>query len=309
MSGLAAACAYVDQTCTTRLPPRVYLRLHKRIRDYDPASFKTKFGFNQDHAASLLSCLFPDIEFLRCQNRSVFHIEEAFLIMLYRMTKNRMFTDIQEEFGIEYTQLCRIFNSTIEEIVARHHHLLSDNLAFYVTRLPMYNQAIRNKLGDHMIPCAIDTSLFVDGKSLEIARPGGNFNQRLVYNGHHRVHSLQFVAISAPDGMIVDFYGPVAGRHHDQDVLNESEFDMRFQESQLLELVKYKAYGDKGYISNGYIHGSHKNYEGAPLPPLLLAENNLMHSIRVAVEWTFNTISQKMVYLLGITFLHILDVC
>jgi hypothetical protein len=53
-------------------------------------------------------------------------MEEAFLIMLYRM-KNRTLSDMEEEFGIDYTVICRVFNTTIEDLVARHNHLLNDN--------------------------------------------------------------------------------------------------------------------------------------------------------------------------------------
>ena len=60
---------------------------------------------------------------------------------------------------------------------------------------------------------AADTALFLDGTSLQIARPSGpHLNQRNMYNGHHKVHCLQFQAVVAPNGRIVDFFGPIAGR-------------------------------------------------------------------------------------------------
>ncbi len=41
-------------------------------------------------------------------------IEEGCLILIYRLTTHRKFTDVETEFGIDYTQLCRIFNTMIE---------------------------------------------------------------------------------------------------------------------------------------------------------------------------------------------------
>jgi hypothetical protein len=140
----------------------------------------------------------------------------------------------------------------------------------------------------------LDTALFLDGKSLQIARPGG-INQALVYNGHHRVHCLQFVGVSAPDGMIVDFYGPVAGARHDQFVINESQFNQRFAASQHGNQRQFKAYCDKAYINQSHIHAARRNFAGAPLTEFELNENGVMASLRIAVEWAFNVISQHMV--------------
>ena len=39
-----------------------------------------------------------------------------------------------------------------------------------------------------------------------IARPGTN--QRILYNGHKRVHSLKFQAVAIPNGLIAHFSGP-----------------------------------------------------------------------------------------------------
>lgn len=40
-----------------------------------------------------------------------------------------------------------------------------------------------------------------------ICRPGRN--QRHVYNGHKRVHALKYQSVVAPNGLIVNMFGPV----------------------------------------------------------------------------------------------------
>ena len=40
-----------------------------------------------------------------------------------------------------------------------------------------------------------------------ISRPGKD--QRLVYNGHKRVHALKFQSVSLPNGIIANLFGPV----------------------------------------------------------------------------------------------------
>ena len=48
---------------------------------------------------------------------------------------------------------------------------------------------------------------FIDGPVRPIARPGEN--QRVVCNGHKRVHALKFQSIALPNGMIANMFGPV----------------------------------------------------------------------------------------------------
>ena len=48
---------------------------------------------------------------------------------------------------------------------------------------------------------------FVDGTVRPICRLGEN--QRMVYNGHKRVHALKFQAVAVPNGLIGQLFGPV----------------------------------------------------------------------------------------------------
>ena len=48
---------------------------------------------------------------------------------------------------------------------------------------------------------------FIDGTVRPICRPGKN--QRLVYNGHKRVHALKFQSVTLPSGIIAQIFGPV----------------------------------------------------------------------------------------------------
>lgn len=47
---------------------------------------------------------------------------------------------------------------------------------------------------------------FIDGTVRPIARP--IVNQNVVYNGHKRVHSLEFQSLTLPNGLIANLYGP-----------------------------------------------------------------------------------------------------
>ena len=61
---------------------------------------------------------------------------------------------------------------------------------------------------------------FVDGTVRPIARP--DENQRVVYNGHKRVHALKIQSFVTPNGLIANLSGPFEGRRHDAGMLHES---------------------------------------------------------------------------------------
>ena len=58
---------------------------------------------------------------------------------------------------------------------------------------------------------------FVDGTVRPICRPSEL--QRVVYNGHKRVHALKFQSIAAPNSLVANLFGPIEGRRHDSEML------------------------------------------------------------------------------------------
>ena len=150
------------------------------------------------------------------------------------MASYERLSDLQEHFGIEYSQLSRICTATINTTVEKNFRLVFRNLDFFQPRFAMYNAAIRNRIGEDLPGAALDTALFTDGKSPQVSRPGGpDINQARVYNGHHRVHCLQFQGTSAPDGMIVDFFGPLPGARHDQHMHDASQINEMMAAAQI----------------------------------------------------------------------------
>ena len=61
---------------------------------------------------------------------------------------------------------------------------------------------------------------FVDGTVRPTCRPGQM--QRVVYNWHKRVHALTFQALTTPNGLVANLFGPVEGRRHDSGMLRDS---------------------------------------------------------------------------------------
>ena len=61
---------------------------------------------------------------------------------------------------------------------------------------------------------------FVDGTVRRISMPG--HDQRIMYNGHKRVHAIKFQSVAAPNGLVANLYGPVERRRHDSGMLADS---------------------------------------------------------------------------------------
>ena len=100
-------------------------------------------------------------------------------------------------------ELSMISNTVLNYIYDNHHPRLRDwNRTFLsVAKLEEYAQAISDR-GAALKNCFC---FIIDGRVM--CRP--DKNQREVYNGHKKVHGLQFQSVSLPNGMISNLYGPV----------------------------------------------------------------------------------------------------
>ena len=68
--------------------------------------------------------------------------------------------------------------------------------------LQTYADAIHNR------GAPLDNCLgFIDGTVRPICRP--KQDQRMVYNGHKRIHALKFQSLALPNGLIGHLYGPL----------------------------------------------------------------------------------------------------
>ena len=127
---------------------------------------------------------------------------------------------------------------------------------------------------------------FIDGTVRPISRPGRN--QRVMYNGHKKVHSIKFQSIAAPNGLIANLYGPVEGKRHDSAMLAKSQV--------LNQLQRFSfnphgdilcVYGDPAYPLRPQLQCP---FRGARLTNIQNAWNKSMSQVRVSVEWLFGDV-------------------
>ena len=146
--------------------------------------------------------------------------------------------------------------------------LSPDDLETFVNATFQAGGALRNCFG------------FVDGTVRPVSRPGKN--QRVMYNGHKKVHAIKFQFVAVPNGLVANLYGPVEGKRHDSPMLAES--------SLYNQLVLYSRarngdplclYGDPAYPHRPQLQSP---FKGARLTQKEMDWNSAMSSVRVSVE-------------------------
>ncbi|CAN0145299.1 unnamed protein product, partial [Ectocarpus sp. 8 AP-2014] len=226
---------------------------------------------------------------VRLENGSTFRGEEAFLLLLMRMRYPGRLADLERYFGREYSQLSRLFRWATDFLFEMHSHRVMDNLEFWGPHLRGFARAVYRR-GRAFGLTYDDICGFIDGTLRRFCRPGGHDDiQREVYDGHHRDHGLAYQAIMAPNGMLMDAWGPVSGRRHDSYLLRVSEFNPRLAAVQDPEGPLMKVYGDAAYplLSHG-----RRGFKGPNLTDAQRAFNQANSKMRISVEWGFGKVIQ-----------------
>jgi hypothetical protein len=178
----------------------------------------------------------------------------AFLFMLYRVKNREKLTLSQELWGYQYSVLSRVFRAAEKYLVDTHGHLLED-LAFFVPSFAIYNTVIQRRITknrDVVPPEGRRCVGFLDRTSVGIARPEGDWaHQQLYWNKKSKMHCLAYQSLIAPDGMIMHFWGPIAGRHNDNLLLGNSDINRLMMDAQdaFGILQYYWCYTDRGYAN------------------------------------------------------------
>ena len=139
-----------------------------------------------------------------CSQRSVVSGMEGLCILLRRLAYPCRYSDIIPRFGLPVTVLSMVCNDVLDFVYETHGHRITQwnptvlspaDLQIYSDAVAAKGAALQNCFG------------FIDGTVRPICRPGEQ--QRILYNGHKRLHSLKFQAIALPNGLIGNLYGPV----------------------------------------------------------------------------------------------------
>jgi len=242
------------------------------------------FRFKRDEIVRLTNCLqIPEV-IITTMGRYKFLAVEAMCLVLRRLTWSCRWRDLLPMFGRSEGALSAVFTDVTGFLVTKWKQILYFDSGRIFPLLVQFAGAI------HAAGSPLDNCWgFVDGTLRPCARPSRH--QRVVYNGHKRVHGLKYQGIITPDGLFSHFFGPYEGRRHDITVLRESKVEEITTEARNLG---YYVYGDPAYRSrNGFI----SPYDSAALTPDQQTFNQKMSSVRVAVEWGFGIILNQWRFL------------
>jgi hypothetical protein len=216
----------------------------------------------------------------------------AFLFMLYRVKNGEKLTLSQDLWGYQYSVLSRIYRAAEMYLVDTHGHLLED-LAFFVPSFEVYNTVIQRRITknrDVVPPEGRRCVGFLDRTSVGIARPDGDWaHQQLYWNKKSKMHCLAYQSLIGPDGMIMHFWGPMAGRHNDNLLLGNSDINQLMMDAQTAFgiLIFYWCYTDRGYANFQCVRAAHHGL-GVTLQQNVY--NAIMTAVRVTVEWGFGKV-------------------
>ena len=106
--------------------------------------------------------------------------------------------------------------------------------------------------------------------------------QRAFYQRRGRIHGLNWLISSAPDGMIMFAWGPTSARRHDAMVYHKSGLNPAMRDLQVGNVEQYCVFGDSAYP---FLSHTTKNMPHRPA-----GEHYAYNSVREVVEWDWRDI-------------------
>ena len=169
----------------------------------DETECKAEFRFTKSEIPRLAEALdIPGTFF--CHQGTTAPGIEGLCLVLRRLTYPCRYSDLIPRFGRPVPELSMIYNIVLDYIYNTHGHRISqwNHTILDPVSLERYAEAVYDK------GAALDNCIgFIDGTVRPICRPGEL--QRVVYNGHKRVHALKFQSFTLPNGMTANMYGPL----------------------------------------------------------------------------------------------------
>ena len=216
-------------------------------------------------------------------NRLNVDATEAICILLKHVAYPCRYLDMVPRFARPVPEICAICNTVMSK--------LYEQWSFLITSFDreLLSPANRQKYADpiHAKGAPITNSWgFMDGTVRAISRP--NRNQRVLYNGHKRVHAIKFQSVATPDGLVTFLHGPFEGRRHDSGMLRECGLLHLLDEHSFSPNGDILCiYGDPAYPLCPHLQAPFRN---AALTEEQQTWNQRMSSTRVSVEWLFGDI-------------------
>ena len=208
--------------------------------------------------------------------------QEAFLIMLYRSTSGSDLKKIGQIFHIHPPVLTDICLACYERVLPVAERLFGsfDSLAQDPVRMQRYKDAITAKCGYG----ELGMFMFIDGTFDEIFRP--TRGQQACYSKHKKSHGLTYMGCRAPDGLCVNFFGPIEGRHHDAFVTQTMNMVQQLQRLSRILQILCAGFGNSAFY--GFLPELQHSYKDVPATtPAQTVFTEEMKKGRIVIEWLY----------------------
>jgi hypothetical protein len=256
------------------------------LNSLNDQDFLTFFRFDKSQLNIIIQEFkLPQVFFL--SNRLKIDCRTALCVVLRRLTYPNRFADLCVFFGRPESNLSRIFNEIIGYLFEKFKVLFEwDYQRLNPAKLQEFSERISSK-GAPLTDCIG----FIDGTVRPICRPGKN--QKAVYNGHKRVHSLKYQSVTSPEGLIIHLFGPIEGARHDSFLLAESGLREKIELHCCINSIQKYLYGDPAYGLKSWLQCPISNPNSAQEHSF----NRKMSCVRVTVEYGFQRIVTYFPYL------------
>ena len=202
---------------------------------------------------------------------------EGTALLLHRLSYPGRLEDLAPHFGQSPSECSTIFNHMLADIHHRHSRHLNCLTQPWLDP-DRYAAAIVNKGSP-----VENVWGFIDGTLVHICRPGTD--QREMFSGHKRRHGVKFQHVMAPNGIVVNSFGPYPGSHHDAAMYRVSglENDLRTI-TRATDGAQMAIYGDAAYPLRPWLITP---FHGHQLTQQQQLFNQTLNPLRTCVEWGF----------------------
>jgi hypothetical protein len=216
---------------------------------------------------------------LTTNSRDVYEVLEGTCLLLCWQSHPRRLADMTQMFGRSAAAIDRILKDFARRLVIAFPYALSMRHPCYTSaRFQQYAEAI-DRVARIGTRCRIFG--FVDGSHFPIAKPA-QYEQ--LYFCHKGFHSLNFIVIGFPDGMIVSTEAFPGLLHDSVCFANSAMFDQVLRSARDTAGSRLYLYADPGFATSEVVMRPYFN--ATPNSPQK-AFNNAMSGVRISVENLF----------------------
>ena len=214
----------------------------------------------------------------------------ALAVVCFRLSWPLRLKDCISEFGHERGWLSCVFNGVCTHLYTLFKEKLEWDTEFLTpSRLDYYCL----KTYERGEPSGLVWG-FIDGTHQSICRPRPETaDQEIFFSGHKHDHTMQFLAVVVPDGLIACIYGPYEGRAGDWGMLKESGLQQKIiDHARDTDGDRVYVYMDKAFYLEEGVIGAYRMRRGQELSAEEGTFNSFIAKQRMCVEWGFGKITQ-----------------